>query len=87
VDNAGTNIGFAVPAILPDGKGGFSPCPEVLTEHEAILFLRLDSQKANAAKTLRHYREKKKLNATKIGKNLLYSRAELQRFVDAMTNR
>ena len=28
-------------AVLPDGKGGFSPCPELLTEEELIAFLRI----------------------------------------------
>jgi len=72
--------------VMPDGKGGFLPCPEVLTEAEAILFLRLDKQKANAKKTLQYYREQGKLKATKIGKNLLYSKKALCAFVDKMTS-
>ena len=72
--------------ILPDGAGGFTPCPEVLTQDEAIQYLRLDKQKADAAKTLQYYRDKKLLKATKIGKNLLYSRKELERFIDVQTN-
>jgi hypothetical protein len=28
-------------AILPDGNGCFMPCPELLTEEELILFLRI----------------------------------------------
>ncbi len=28
-------------AVLPDGDGGFSPCPELLTEEELIAFLRI----------------------------------------------
>lgn len=72
--------------VMPDGCGGFLPCPALLTTEEAIRFLRLDNQKANAKKTLQFYREQKKLRATKIGKNLFYSRRELERFIDAMTN-
>ena len=79
------NIAFAT-AALPDGNGSFVPCPEVLTEDEAIRYLRLDRQKANAAKTLQYYRDQDKLKPTKIGKNLLYSRKELDRFVEVMTN-
>jgi hypothetical protein len=30
-----------VPAVLPDGNGGFVPCPELLTEEEVIRFLRI----------------------------------------------
>lgn len=72
-------------AVLPDGNGGFTPCPELLTGDEAIRFLRLDAQKADGKQTLRYYREKQLLKATKIGKNLLYSRRELERFVNVMT--
>jgi len=30
-----------LPVVLPDGNGGFTPCPELLTEEELILFLRI----------------------------------------------
>ncbi len=30
-------------AILPDSNSGFMPCPELLTEEELILFLRIPS--------------------------------------------
>lgn len=78
------NIIFAT--VLPDGNGSYTPCPEVLTEDEAIRYLRLDNQNADPAKTLQYYRDKKILKATKIGKNLLYSRKELDRFVEILTN-
>ena len=29
------------PVVLPDGNGGFTPCPELLTEEEVIRFLRI----------------------------------------------
>jgi len=36
---------FSIPvvasSILPDGNGGYTPCPEVLTEEELIIFLRI----------------------------------------------
>lgn len=69
-------------AIMPDGK----LAPSVMTEAEAIRYLRIDKQKADATKTLQYYRDKKLLKATKIGKNLLYSRNELERFVELITN-
>jgi hypothetical protein len=28
-------------AVLPDGNGGFTPCPELLTEEELVRFLRV----------------------------------------------
>jgi hypothetical protein len=30
-----------MPTVLPDGNGGFTSCPELLTEEELILFLRI----------------------------------------------
>jgi len=30
-----------IPATLPDGNGGFKPCPNLLTEDELIRFLRI----------------------------------------------
>lgn len=28
-------------SVIPDGKGGFMPCPELMTEEELIEFLRI----------------------------------------------
>ena len=67
---------------LPSGKS----CPELLTEAEAAQYLRIDNQTAKPTRTLRYYRERKKLKGTRIGKNLLYSRRELDRFIEQMTN-
>ena len=36
-----TTNSFITPAVLPDGNGGFTPCPELLTEEELIVFLRI----------------------------------------------
>jgi hypothetical protein len=35
------SIEVMTPVVLPDGNGGFVPCPELLTEEELILFLRI----------------------------------------------
>jgi len=32
---------FMSPAVLPNGNGDFTPCPELLTEEELIVFLRV----------------------------------------------
>jgi len=32
---------FITPAVLPDGNGGFTVCPELLTEEELVVFLRI----------------------------------------------
>lgn len=72
--------------VLPDGQGGYVPCPELLTETEAIRYLRLDTiGHKRPSNTLRYYRAKRKLRATRIGKGLFYTRRELDRFLDLMT--
>ena len=74
------------PTVLPDGNGGFTPCPELLTEEEAIRFLRLDSIGVeNPANTLRYYRKKGLLRATQVGKCVRYRRIELERLLDRLT--
>ena len=32
---------LSTPSVLPDGNGGFTPCPELLTEEELVRFLRI----------------------------------------------
>jgi hypothetical protein len=69
---------------FPDGR----PLPEVVTEEEAIVFLRLDIDgPKDARRTLKHYRDKGSLHGTRIGKHLRYSKTELLRFIDEMTER
>jgi hypothetical protein len=74
-------------SVLPDGCGGFQPCPELLTEAEAIRFLRLDEEggPSDPSLTLRYYREKKVLMSTHISKTIKYSRRELERFIEKLT--
>jgi len=77
---------LTTPAVLPDGNGGFTPCPELLTESEAIRFLRLDGIGVeDPANTLRYYRKKGLLRATQVGKCIRYRRIELERLLDRLT--
>jgi len=63
------------------------PCPELLTEQEAVRYLRLDVDgPARPEFTLRYYREKGLLKATRVGRRLRYRRVELDRLLDALTN-
>ncbi len=71
-------------SVLPDGNGGFTACPEVLTEDEAIRYLRLDGA-PNPSRTLKYYRERGVLRATSIGRRLLYRRVELDGFIERQT--
>ncbi len=80
------NLMVPAPAVLPDGNGGFGPCPEVLTEEEAVRYLRLDiGGPKNPANTLRYYREKGKLKGTRIGNRVRYTRKQLDAFLDGVT--
>jgi hypothetical protein len=77
---------FGHSAVLPDGNGGFTPCPEVLTEEEAIRFLRLDEiNTEDSGNTLRYYRKKGLLRATQVGKCIRYRRIELEKLLEKLT--
>jgi hypothetical protein len=71
-------------AILPGDPP--SPCPELLTEAEAIRYLRLDLiDVEEPANTLRYYRKQGLLRATQVGKCVRYRRIELDRLLDNLT--
>jgi len=77
---------FIMPAVLPDGNGGFTPCPELLTEDEAIRLLRLDGVGVeDPSGTLRYYRRKALLRGTQVGKCIRYRRVELESFLARIT--
>ena len=62
------------------------PCPELLTEEEAIWYLRLDETRVeDPARTLRYYREKGLLRATQVGRRIRYRRIELERLLERLT--
>ncbi len=71
-------------AILPGNPP--EPCPELLTEEEAIRYLRLDvGGSAKPSLTLRYYREKGLLRGTRVGRKLRYRRTELDRLLENLT--
>ena len=60
------------------------PVPAVLTEHEAIRYLRLDEEgrdPAAARRALRRLVETKRIRPCRIGIRNRFARAELRRFV------
>ena len=74
---------YVSPSYFPDGR---TPVPDVLTESEAIRFLRLDiCGLKNPHMTLKYYRDKGLLKATKISKKNCYTKTELLRFLDELT--
>lgn len=71
-----------VHTFISDGNGGVRPCPELLTEAEAILFLRLDTLNiSHPAATLRRYRDRGDLRAIQVSKGVFYPVQELRRFI------
>ena len=73
------------PAILPGSPP--QPCPELLTEEEAIRYLRLDTIRIkNPAETLARYRDEGLLRGTQVSKRIFYRRTELDRFLERLTD-
>ena len=63
-----------------------SPCPELLTEDEAIRYLRLDTIRIqDPAATLRSYRKRRLLLGTQVSKKVFYRRTELEAFLQRQT--
>jgi transposase len=59
----------------------------LLTEEEAIRYLRLDTIRGlkNPAETLARYRATGLLRGTQVSKSIFYRRIELDRFLDRLT--
>ncbi len=75
---------FHTACFMPDG----SPVPMLLTESEAITLLRLDIDgPKNPEQTLQYYRQEGLLRATKVGKRLRYTKTELLRLLERLTER
>lgn len=73
-------------AVLPTTGGGVEPCPSLLTEAEAIRYLRLDTVAIrNPGATLRRYREAGTLRGTQVSKRVFYRRQELDEFLGRQT--
>jgi len=72
------------PIFMPNGV----PVPELMLEAELITFLRLKELGVkNPANTLRYYRERGLLRATRIGGRNAYSRTSACEFLAALTKR
>jgi hypothetical protein len=81
-----TSAGHDAFSVFPGGQGQL--CPDLLTEEETVRFLRLDvNGPSDPQKTLRYYRERGLLKATRAGKRLHYQRKELLNFLDKLTER
>ena len=83
-----TTCSLNTQAIVPDGHGSFMPCPELLTEDEAIRYLRLDvNGPRNPSSTLKYYRDQGVLRGIRVGRNLRYPRKELDHMIEKLLSR
>lgn len=75
-------------ALLPSAGSASASCPELLTEEEAVRYLRLDTIRGlrNPCHTLARYRALGLLRGTQVSKSVFYRRVELDRFLDRLTN-
>jgi Helix-turn-helix domain len=80
------------PTLRRDQDGRFTPvgppqlCPELLTEAEAVRYLRLDEiDVAHPEETLRRYRKLGHIRGTQVGKCVRYRRKELEAFLERIT--
>ena len=74
------------PAIVVLPGNPAQTCPELLTEEEAVRYLRLDTINiGNPSETLRRYRERGMLRGTQVSKRVMYRRVELDRFLERLT--
>jgi len=75
---------FSPIIFMPDGR----PAPAVMLEKDLIRFLRLDELGIrNPANTLRYYRERGKLRATRIGNRNCYTIQATLEFLQKMTKK
>lgn len=71
---------------MPDGNGGVQPAPELMTESEAVRFLRLDTiALKHPSATLRRYRDAGQLRAVQVSRAILYPLSELRKFIERKT--
>jgi hypothetical protein len=74
--------------IVPPAFRPGDPCPDLLTEEEAIRYLRLDTINIkNPADTLKRYRDLGHLCGTQLSKRVFYLKSELDNLLKNLTNK
>ena len=74
-------------AVLPDDNGGFMPCPELLTEGELIIFLRIPhvSNARNYHNVIENLKRMRGLPRIHICGKTLYPRKAIQEWIEKKT--
>ena len=80
---------FTSPAVLPDDNGGFTPCPELMTEDELILFLRIPeiSNSNNYHNVIEHLKRYRNLPRIHICNRALYPKKAVLDWIEKETSK
>jgi hypothetical protein len=72
------------PAVLPDGNGGYTSCPDLLTEDELIRFLRIPavSKAEDYSNVIANLKRMHDLPCIHICKQPLYPLAAVRRWIE-----
>ena len=72
---------------MPDGNGGFTPCPELLTEDELVLFLRIGeiSNSRDRHNVIEHLKRYRDLPRIRICNKVLYPTQAIRRWIEQET--
>jgi len=78
---------LVLPTVLPDGNGGFVPCPELLTEEELIHFLRIPQITSakdyhNVVENLKRLRQLPRIH---ICNKTLYPKKAIEKWIEQET--
>jgi len=79
---------FMSPAILPDGNGGFTSYPELMTETELIQFLRIPeiSNSNNHHNVIEHLKRYRDLPRIHICNKALYPKKAILEWIEKETS-
>ena len=72
------------PAVLPDGNGGFGPCPALMTEEELVRFLRIPdiSGAKDHSNVIKNLKRMHGLPCIHICKQPIYPSNAVQRWIE-----
>jgi hypothetical protein len=78
---------FNAPAVLPDGNGGFTPCPELMTEAELIQYLRISliSKSENHHNVIEHLKRMRDFPRLAMCNKVLYPLEAVREWVKKET--
>ena len=74
-------------AVLPDSNGGFTPCPDLLTEDEVIRFLRIPeiSRANNHRNVIANLKRSRRLPCVHVCRQPLYPKDAIMEWIREQT--